>query len=83
MTHFTGCQPIEEHHSLGRVLQKPTQEAWDLALEVASKDKVRWAIDGIFPADDVFGNFCCYAVNTNVCFRGYVNVAFFTVVRKT
>jgi hypothetical protein len=46
MTHFTGCQPIEEHHSLGRVLQKPTQEAWDLALEVASKDQLRWAMDG-------------------------------------
>jgi hypothetical protein len=25
-------------------------------------------------ADDVFGNYWWYAFNTNVCFRGYVNV---------
>jgi hypothetical protein len=23
MTHFQGCQPIEEHHNSGRVLQEP------------------------------------------------------------
>jgi hypothetical protein len=38
MTHFPGCQPIEEHHSLGCVLQEPTKEDWD---------KVRWAIDDV------------------------------------
>jgi hypothetical protein len=26
MTHFPGCQPIEEHHSSRRVLQEPTQK---------------------------------------------------------
>jgi hypothetical protein len=50
ITHFSGCQPIEEHHSSGRVLQERIQEDWDLASEVVSEDKVRWAIDG-------FGNF--------------------------
>jgi hypothetical protein len=46
MIHFPGCQPIEEHHSLERVLQEPTQEDWDLASEVVSeKNKVRRAID--------------------------------------
>jgi hypothetical protein len=30
MTHFPDCQPIEEHHSSGRVLQEPPQEDWDL-----------------------------------------------------
>jgi hypothetical protein len=52
MTHFPGCQPIEEHHSSGRVLQEPAQEDWDLTSEVVSKDKVRWAIDsfGTFEA---------------------------------
>jgi hypothetical protein len=34
----------------GRVLQEPAQEDCDLASEVVSEDKVRWAIDG-------FGNF--------------------------
>jgi hypothetical protein len=38
-------------------------------------------------ADDVFGNYWCtlvvYAFNTNVCFRGYVNVATLTFVHKT
>jgi hypothetical protein len=36
-------------------------------------------------ADDVFGNYCYwwYAFNTNVCFRGYVNVATLTFVHKT
>jgi hypothetical protein len=46
MTHFLGGQPSEEHHSSGRVLQEPAQEDWDLASEVASEDKVRWAING-------------------------------------
>jgi hypothetical protein len=32
MTHFPGCQPIEEHHNSGQVLQEPAQEDWDLAL---------------------------------------------------
>jgi hypothetical protein len=45
MTHFPGCQPIEEQYSSGRVLQEPAQEDWDLATEVFSEDKVRWAID--------------------------------------
>jgi hypothetical protein len=31
-------------------------------------------------ADDVFGNYWWYASNTNVCFRGYVNVATLTFV---
>jgi hypothetical protein len=34
-------------------------------------------------ADDVFGNYWWYAFNTNVCFRGYVNVATLTFVRRT
>jgi hypothetical protein len=46
MTHCPGCQPIEEQHSSGRVLQEPAQEDWDLTSEVVSEDKVRWAIDG-------------------------------------
>jgi hypothetical protein len=46
MTHFPGCQPIEEHHSSERFLQEPAQEDWNLASEVVSEDKVRWAIDG-------------------------------------
>jgi hypothetical protein len=46
MTHFPGCQPIEEPNSSGRVLQEPAQEDWDLASEVVSESKVRWAIDG-------------------------------------
>jgi hypothetical protein len=46
MTHFPGCQPIEEHHSLGRVLKEPAQEDWDLTSKVFSEDKVRLAIDG-------------------------------------
>jgi hypothetical protein len=33
--------------------------------------------------DDVFGNNWWYAFITNVCFRGYVNVATFTFVHKT
>jgi hypothetical protein len=33
--------------------------------------------------DDVFGNYWWYAFNTNVCFRGYVNVATLTFVHKT
>jgi hypothetical protein len=33
--------------------------------------------------DDVFGNYWWYAFNTNVCFRGYVNVAILTFVHKT
>jgi hypothetical protein len=28
------------------LLQLPAQEDWDVASEVVSKDKVRWAIDG-------------------------------------
>jgi hypothetical protein len=28
------------------LLQEPAQEDWDLASEVVSEDKVRWAIDG-------------------------------------
>jgi hypothetical protein len=39
MTHFLGCQLIEEHHSRGRNFQEPTQKDWYLALEVVSKDK--------------------------------------------
>jgi hypothetical protein len=35
MTHFSGCQPIKEHHSSERVLQDQ-----DLALEVVTEDKV-------------------------------------------
>jgi hypothetical protein len=31
-------------------------------------------------ADDVFGNYLWYAFNTNVCFRGYDNVATLTFV---
>jgi hypothetical protein len=34
----------------GLVLKDTAQEDWDLASEVVSEDKVRWAIDG-------FGNF--------------------------
>jgi hypothetical protein len=34
-------------------------------------------------AGDVFGNYWWYALNTNVCFRGYVNVATLTFVYKT
>jgi hypothetical protein len=34
-------------------------------------------------ADDVFENFWWYAFNTNVCFRGYGNVAILTFVHKT
>jgi hypothetical protein len=34
-------------------------------------------------ADDLFGNYWLYAFNTNVCFRGYVNVATLTFVHKT
>jgi hypothetical protein len=34
-------------------------------------------------ADDVFGNNWWYALITNVCFRGYVNVATLTFVHKT
>jgi hypothetical protein len=33
--------------------------------------------------DDVFGNYWWYAFNTNVCFRGYINVATHTFVHKT
>jgi hypothetical protein len=33
--------------------------------------------------NDVFGNYCWYAFNTNVCFRGYVNVAILTFDHKT
>jgi hypothetical protein len=39
MTHFPGCQLIEEHHSRGQRFQEPTQKDWYLALEVVSKDK--------------------------------------------
>jgi hypothetical protein len=46
MTHFPGCQPIEQPNSSEWVLQEPAQEDWDLAFEVVSEDKVRWAIDG-------------------------------------
>jgi hypothetical protein len=42
MTHYSGCQPIEEHHSSGQVLQQLAQENWNLASEVVSDDKVRW-----------------------------------------
>jgi hypothetical protein len=31
-------------------------------------------------ADDMFGYYWWYAFNTNVCFRGYVNVATLTFV---
>jgi hypothetical protein len=34
-------------------------------------------------ADDVFGDYWWYSFNTNVCFRGYVNVATLTFVHKT
>jgi hypothetical protein len=34
-------------------------------------------------ADAVFGNCWWYAFNTNVCFRGYINVATLTFVHKT
>jgi hypothetical protein len=34
-------------------------------------------------ADDVFGNYWWYAFNTNVYFRGYINVATLTFVHKT
>jgi hypothetical protein len=34
-------------------------------------------------ANDVFGNYWWYTYNTNVCFRGYVNVAILTFVHKT
>jgi hypothetical protein len=37
----------------------------------------------LLAADDVFGNYWWYAFNTNVCFRGYVNVATLTFVNKT
>jgi hypothetical protein len=37
MTHFPGCQPIEEHHSSGRVLQEPTQQA---AFKAAGEDGI-------------------------------------------
>jgi hypothetical protein len=30
-----------------RILREPAQEDWDLTSEVVSKDKVRWAIDGV------------------------------------
>jgi hypothetical protein len=33
--------------------------------------------------DDMFGNYWWYAFNTNVCFRGYGNVATFTIVHKS
>jgi hypothetical protein len=33
--------------------------------------------------DDVFGNNWWYAFNTNVCFRGYVNVATLTFFHQT
>jgi hypothetical protein len=33
-------------------------------------------------ANDVFGYYWWYAFNTNVCFRGYVNVATLTFVHK-
>jgi hypothetical protein len=36
MTHFQDCQPIEEHHSSGRVSQEPAKEDWDLTSEVVS-----------------------------------------------
>jgi hypothetical protein len=32
---------------------------------------------------DEFRNYWWYAFNTNVCFRGYVNVAILTFVHKT
>jgi hypothetical protein len=59
---------------LGRVLQEPAQENWDLALEVVSEDKMRWSIDdfgtfraaeedGIFPGLNYhrpyYKHFCC------------------------
>jgi hypothetical protein len=34
-------------------------------------------------AVDVFENYWWYAFNTNVCFRGYVNVPTLTFVHKT
>jgi hypothetical protein len=34
-------------------------------------------------ADDVFGNYWWYAFNTNICFRGCVNIAALTFVHKT
>jgi hypothetical protein len=34
-------------------------------------------------ADVVFGNYWWYAFNTNVYFRGYINVATLTFVHKT
>jgi hypothetical protein len=34
-------------------------------------------------ADEVFGNYWWYAFNTNVCYRGYFNVATLTFVHKT
>jgi hypothetical protein len=37
MTHFPGCQPIEEHYSSGRVLQKPAKEDWDLTSEARTR----------------------------------------------
>jgi hypothetical protein len=33
--------------------------------------------------DDELGNYWWYAFNTNVCFRGYVNVATLTFFHKT
>jgi hypothetical protein len=51
MTHFSGCQPIEEHDSSGRVLQEPAQEEWNLASEVVSTFGTFKPAgeDGVFP----------------------------------
>jgi hypothetical protein len=37
----------------------------------------------LLATDDLFGNYWWYVFNTNVCFRGYVNVATLTFVHKT
>jgi hypothetical protein len=66
--HFRG-----EAHSFvcfaGMVEENVTEFFLEIALSLA--------------ANDVFGNYWWYAFNTNVCFRGYVNVATLTFIHKT
>jgi hypothetical protein len=49
-------------------------------MRVELKNAQKWPLS--LAADDVFEKYWWYAFNTNLCFRGYVNVATLTFVHK-
>jgi hypothetical protein len=62
-------RPILSYASLVMVEESGAEKCSEKAISLA--------------ADDVFGNYSWYAFNTNVCFRGFVNVASLTFVHRT